>query len=353
MDEKKKFNLILFSSGVSENNGLLGKIKDALTDKGYQCAYWRDLFRHAYDPSNIALLPSLIKKIPTFDYAVLICEGHDRTIMQRNGELIEVNSMRDNVLFEIGLCSMALGLSKTILVTDALVHIPEDLSGKNGKLAIKKIELSRTEETVEEIDKYIQDTGGVLTPVVIGAASSSAEGYANNFILRTLEHIEEKVVIGEEEYQFPMEKIHLHIILPTAVTSKTAKFAMENFEDLKVGAVPNARSRSAVFRCRIQGDELHIYDFPTSIVTSYHTAKMILNIDADDVDDLEAGTRFTNKELHLFEATLKSLLKEAYVSKCIDANCSDDTEEQRRILSKKLCDLFENRLSYERFNRGT
>lgn len=347
--EKKNYNLILFSSGVSEQSGLLQNVKDSLINKGYHCAYWRDLFRHANDPSNIALLPSLIKKIPTFDYAILICEGHDRTIMQRNGEFIEVNSMRDNVLFEIGLCAMALGLSKTILVADPLVHMPEDLLGKNGTLAIKKIEIGQVSETVEEIDRFIQESGEILTPVVIGAASSSAEGYANNFILRTLEHIEEKVLIGEKEYQFPMEKIYLHIMIPQDVTSMKLKNTASEFAEFETGVVPNARSRSAVFRCQIREEELHIYDFPTSIVTSYHTAKMILNIDADDGDDLEAGTRFVNKELHLFEATLKALLKQEYVSQCVETNCSQKTEEQRVCLVQKLCDLFENRLTYERF----
>ena len=37
----------------------------------------------AKDSRNISLLPMLVKKIPTFDFAVLICEGHDRTMVQR------------------------------------------------------------------------------------------------------------------------------------------------------------------------------------------------------------------------------------------------------------------------------
>ncbi|HHU53869.1 MAG TPA: nucleotide-binding protein [Clostridiaceae bacterium] len=118
----KNKHIILFSSGISEEKGILDSLVSTLEVKGYMCSYWRDLFSGANDSDNIAILPMLIKKIPTFDYAILVCEGHDITTIQRQGTLEQVYTMRDNVLFEIGLCVMALGLSKTILVTDALVR---------------------------------------------------------------------------------------------------------------------------------------------------------------------------------------------------------------------------------------
>ena len=125
----RRQNIILFSSGVSERNGILQYAKDMLTKQGYSCSYWRDLFRGANDSENIALLPMLIKKIPTFDFAILICEGHDETDMIRNGVVEHARTMRDNVLFEIGLCSMALGLNRVLLLTDGSVRLPEDLQG--------------------------------------------------------------------------------------------------------------------------------------------------------------------------------------------------------------------------------
>lgn len=76
-------NIVLFSSGVSEREGISLAIRDALEGMGYSCSYWRELFRDAKDSRNISLLPMLVKKIPTFDFAVLICEGHDRTMVQR------------------------------------------------------------------------------------------------------------------------------------------------------------------------------------------------------------------------------------------------------------------------------
>ena len=64
----KNTNVIIFSSGVSERRGLLQWLRGELE---------------------------------TFDFAVLICEGHDKVQMLRDGHREETNSMRDNVLFEI------------------------------------------------------------------------------------------------------------------------------------------------------------------------------------------------------------------------------------------------------------
>ena len=98
----RKINIVIFSSGVSEKTGTLDTIINGLQEREYNCFCWRDLFKGANNKNNIALLPTLIKKIPTFDFAVLICEGHDTTVMFRDNEYISVPSMRDNVLFEIG-----------------------------------------------------------------------------------------------------------------------------------------------------------------------------------------------------------------------------------------------------------
>ena len=141
----RRQNVVLFSSGVSERQGILEHVKEALARIGYSCNCWRDLFSEANDVRNIALLPMLIKKIPTFDFAVLICEGHDETDMFRNGNMEHIHTMRDNVLFEIGLCSMALGLNRVILLTDCSVRLPEDLRGIGKETAIKVVSYVREE----------------------------------------------------------------------------------------------------------------------------------------------------------------------------------------------------------------
>ena len=79
----RKMNIVIFSSGVSEKEGILNNLINALDARGYNCFCWRDLFQNANTKNSIALLPMLIKKIPTFDFAILICEGHDNVTIFR------------------------------------------------------------------------------------------------------------------------------------------------------------------------------------------------------------------------------------------------------------------------------
>ena len=348
-------NIVLFSSGVSEQSGLLSALSRSLTEKGYSCAYWRDLFRNARDAHNIALLPMLIKKIPTFDYAVLICEGHDTTTIRRADSSECVHTMRDNVLFEIGLCVMALGLSRTILVTDSLVRLPDDLVGVGKTTALKRVvytssdtqSMHRAQEQVlayiaqvenasSEIDRYIRQSADELTPVVIGAASSTACGYVSNFVFRTLEQIDKGILDSEtgETMFFAPDRIFMHIVVPETFDEKTSPAAAAALEKYRKATVPSARNREAEFRYFIRDDALHIVDFPTSIVTSYDTARMILNMNADDTPDVAAAQRFTMKELRLFEATLRAMLTRDYLIQVVrEQYASLSPDEQEHIIS--------------------
>ncbi|MCR5783068.1 MAG: nucleotide-binding protein [Clostridia bacterium] len=360
-------NIVLFSSGISEQNGILTALDTALEQRGYVCEYWRDLFSGARDAGNIALLPMLIKKIPTFDYAVLICEGHDTTVMFRNGSSETVQTMRDNVLFEIGLCVMALGPSRTILVTDSKVRLPDDLTGLHNETALKRIVcrpedqsswqkagadltdyLDSMERVSDEIGRYIMATGTVLSPVVIGAASSTACGYVSNFIFRTLEHIDDGILTDcGEKIHFPISKIHFHIVLPVSFDSYTSQSARIYLEKYHRGKVLSARNRAAEFRFEIRGDELHIIDFPTTLVTSYDTARMILALDADDIADPGAAERFTLKELNLYEAALRQLLSEEYLAQVLEEQYPDTDPGTVSRMKADIMDIIQNRMYIE------
>ena len=90
---------------------------------------------------------------------------------------------------------------------------------------------------------------------------------------------------------------------------------------------------------RSQGAELS----PT-LTTSYNTARMILDLDADDFCDERAQERFTAKELELFRATLKRLLCEEYVADRIAFFYPQLSAEAREHMIETLMDIFKNRL---------
>ena len=367
-------NIIMFSSGISEHNGILLYVKEALEKQGYSCSYWRDLFRGANDTRNIALLPMLIKKIPTFDFALLICEGHDETTMIRNGKTERIHTMRDNVLFEIGLCVMALGLNRVILLTDGSVRLPEDLQGVGKNTAIKTVcyaegqdesyreavnqtidylqditgrmqDTMHLDQVIGDIDVHIHDNIGRLYPTVIGAAVSTANGYMSNFILRTLEKCDMGLILDDAPDQltyFPDEKVFMHIVLPMEYSPETPARSRAKMQSLSVGSAPSARFRQAEFRYRILGDELHIYDYPTTLVTGYQTARIILAINADDQSDAEAEKRFNAKELDLFENALRSLMSERFIRATVRHFYENDTEQNEERMVGRLTAMMKN-----------
>ena len=352
-------NIVIFSSGVSEREGILFSLKFKLEKKGHKCLLWRDLFSTSLDISNIALLPMLIKKIPTFDYAILICEGHDKTVIKREHEIVEVKTMRDNVLFEIGLCTMALGVSRVILLTDDNVRLPDDLMGVNNQVALKCIVYTKYygELIIDEIESYMQEADKVLSPVVLGAASTTALGYLKNFVIRTLVYIEngfvrkdsENKVQSEEKIKFPLSKIYMHVILPQKYDNNST-FNLDNYQpQLQLGHIPDASFRGVDFRYLIKNDTLHIYDYPSSIVTSYDTAKMILDLNADDSKDLYAEERFVQKEINLFCNTIKCLLNEEFISETIygNFNCVNN----KTAIVEKIYNLLKNRFDISFYNK--
>lgn len=348
---KKNNNIILFSSGVSEQSGLMSLIISQLEQRGFCCHCWRDLFSNSNDRNAISLLPMLIKKIPTFDFALLICEGHDRTLLLRNGTETEYRTMRDNVLFEIGLCSMALGLDRVILLADEDLHLPEDLYGLHGELAIRRVFLNTGSEAdirrmMDQVEDHILSNQMVYSPVVIGASASTASGYVTNFVFRCMDAVFDgftDVQTGEWIVPEP-GKLDMEIIIPYRFTSRTSLTAQSRQKQMRRGIIPNARRRNLEFSYLREGSRIIIRDYPTTLVTSYSTARTILNLKADDTADPLAEQRFVAKELNLFEAALHALLDRDYLQRYFthyhsgspDAELTDHQKRSLRFMQDHI-----------------
>lgn len=347
----KNNNIIIFSSGVSEKSGLVDAVISDLQGRGFNCHCWRDLFRNSNNQNSIALLPMLIKKIPTFDFALLICEGHDRSVIRRHDTEIEFRTMRDNVLFEIGLCSMALGLDRVILLSDEDVHLPEDLYGLNGELALHRIILNTRTDTdirrmMDEVERRIESKHMVYSPVVIGASASTASGYVTNFVFRCLDCIFEGFKDRQTgEWIVPeADKLDMEIIIPYRFNANTSRSALEKQKPMRQGTIPGARRRNLEFNYIMDGDRILIRDYPTTLVTSYSTARTILNLKADDLSDPMAEQRFVSKELKLFEAALHALLDQDYLQRYFSHYHSDAPEAEWKSRQEKILGFIKNHL---------
>lgn len=331
---KRRQNVIIFSAGESVRNGNVDYIEEQLRKKDIICYDYRSLFNQAHDISQIALLPSLSKKIPTFDFALIVADSVD-TIKLRGGE--EWSAMRDNVIFEIGLCVMALGVERVILLAENHVRIPEDLEGV-GKIGIEYItfesyqidqavdEVGRIIETkadimskrfasqLNEIIGHIQVNSDLISPVFIGAAVSSAEAYFLNFIVRLLENTSKgfsEKGVPDKIYSFP-ESFDIKIVMPTTVSSLTRAEIINFYEKngYKEYMISEAGVRGLFFYGKFdeENNELIVIDVPTSITASYVVVKSVLSIESDDDYDQLAEERFATKEMDVYAFALSKLL---------------------------------------------
>lgn len=331
---RRKQNVIIFSAGESVRNGNVEYIKNKLYERDIVCYDWRELFSKAHDMNNIALLPSLSKKIPTFDFALIIAEAVD-TIHFR-GE--EQTSMRDNVIFELGLCVMALGVERVILLAEEGIRIPEDLIGI-GKIGIEYISFTTREvdksiikveklikkrannfaesfgTQLSEIINHINVNSELISPVFVGAAVSSAEAYFLNFVIRLLENVEKgfsyQTDDARENYSFPKD-FKIKIVIPASVDSLSRSKIIKFYEEIDVEkfVIHDAGTRGLYFNGKfdIINNSLIVIDVPTSITASYAVVNSVLNIDSDDEYDALAEERFITKEMDIYAFALKKLL---------------------------------------------
>lgn len=331
---KRKPNVIIFSAGESVRNGNVAYIEQNLKRRNIMCYDWRELFTGAHDSEYVALLPSLAKKIPTFDFALILAETVD-TVKLRGTDV--QGAMRDNVIFELGLCIMALGIERVILLSEESVRIPDDLI-RVGKVGIEQITFNaenmlnfadkigdlierkstvmekRFEEQLDKVIEHINVNSEVVSPVFVGAAVSSAEAYFLNFIIRLMENTDKGFSYKNnmnEIYRFPNE-FELEIVIPLTANSfchdEIIRFYKRNKLDEFV--IPQAGMRGLFFNGMFdeQNKKLTIVDIPTSITASYSVVKEVLNIDSDDDYDASAEERFVIKEMDMYAYTLKKLL---------------------------------------------
>lgn len=97
-------------------------------------------------------LESLVVQVHRFKYAILILTPDD--LLVKHGEATPV--ARDNVLFELGLFTGALGRERTFIVCESSVSLPSDLAG------ITPVKYELTEPT-----NIVADLGPVCTKMEI------------------------------------------------------------------------------------------------------------------------------------------------------------------------------------------
>ena len=348
----RKQNIIIFSAGESLRNGRVNYIKNELEKREISCTNWDELFEQAHNKNNIALLPTLVKKIPSFDFALIVAEGVDKTLFRQTEN---IKSIRDNVIFEIGLCIMGLGVEHVILMSEKHVRLPDDLIGNNG-IGIFHIEFQsyNLHHKIEEVENFIIEkslqknlddiaqhifiNSKNVSPVFIGASISLAESYFNNFLIRLTEYLDQPIydATTHQEISVDRQNIQINIILPTRL-NENIRTQIQNYyqmQSLNNYYIHNAGTRHLFFKGKNMDKTLHITDIPTSITASYSVVNTILNIDSDDNFDTHAKIRFMTKEIDMFEYALSKFLQNDYLEERLNyINDQSKREEMKLLLS--------------------
>lgn len=351
-------NVIVFSSG--KNKRVAHEIARGLGGDVCRAVVWDEFFNKIYGEEysltkSYALFPFLVKKIPSFDYAVIVAGDDDR--MRKNGAGgREYVTARDNVIFELGLCAMALGDKRVIIVHHKDVRLIDDLRGygeaaqrriRSGEIGFEDTVLASSNvqlktfdygpdssfaEIAQQICDYIRETRDSYSPVVVGAACSTALGYRDNFLMAFFKAVEKtdfsipgSAMCGgqdalwlREALSHP-ENVEIHVLLPSMESvekhpealSDTRAFLGEHLYG-RHGTFADCRivdpARTIGFCCRPVDGRLHVIDMPTTLLASQKTAQKILDIKADDAIEKDHLSRLLAKEIDLFRNTLAQFL---------------------------------------------
>ena len=383
----RKQNVIIFSSG--KNFAVAETIKQCFEENDkyndINPVVWKDLFAEGFtedyqNKKSFPLFRFLIKRIPSFDFAIIVAGNDDTTIKDvtaidrkdvtkkhyiKNKQ--DFVTTRDNVIFELGLCCMALGESRVILLRHEKVRLLDDLRGvnedqhkfydnahilQNTLLTVNNIQIEGLEyksnkdivALVPKIYSYINQSYSQFAPVVVGAACSTASGYIGNFIQSTAcalstQKDSKALTFGKSGMEYwtkrnvenpfvlfkDPQKIEFHILLPSEeiirkmpdeLFNNPRKYIDEHLLDNKT-IIPKCEvkeaSRNIGFSAKyigIGGGKIIIFDFPTTILASYKTAVDILNINADEdkMQNTETRARYLIKEVDMFYSTLNKIL---------------------------------------------
>ena len=382
----RKQNVIIFSSFKSLNivKELCAELKKS---DCVNAVNWEEYFKTVYPEEyraqkSFPLFRFLTKRIPSFDFAVVVAGKDDMIPDNRKSSGDEKYRMRDNVIFELGMCCMALGEPRVILLHHKKVHLFADLRGNNSDLQKKLInnELHSTvlntkniqltafdfkfkkdiKATSLDIIKYIRKTADNYAPVIVGSACSLASGYSGNFIKAAVfafdlyahpnkEKGKANLVIPKHRELLDVCKnlanLEFHILLPNVnaylrdpdIFANTKTACDRLYKDPRFGIIQDCsitdKGRKITFVCKVVGSKLFIIDMPTTILASYNTAQDILNINDNDPKNGEAlRCVYMTKEIDMFNATLNRQNLSNLKIKCqIDDIFFDDEIDRKGI----------------------
>ncbi len=262
----------IFIGSSTESAQLGSKIQSVLEKRGYDCRIWNgDFFEYGH-----SYMEDLIKKIISYDFAIMIGGPDDEVIRQSTG--MHKIAPRDNVYLEYGLFSGVLSVYRTLLLKYTECTIASDLKG------ISLAEYSNEEDAVKQVEKWIEQRESGLSrslgreQIELLPTVGIAVGYFENFLTKfMLKFADDKVA---EKYG----DIHLTVCIPSYLSQNADdyKFMLKQRYSLKDDSIEDFR----IMYSKSAAPDLMMYDCPSTITAIYKTVDYIWGIEAGNTDDM-------------------------------------------------------------------
>lgn len=281
---KRKVFIGSSSEGAKVANEIRDRINAELGD-WLECETWKD---GGVFSLNRGTLESLVKASRKYDYGIMLASKDD-VVVKRYKFL---NTMRDNVLFEMGLFLGSLGLQRAFLITHDKTALPSDFNG----VTVVKYNDKNLKDRITEIIKELKRTkeSYSLKPV---PSAALALGYFQSFV-QPFANKHFRISSG----------FKIRILIPTKISDVKAQIVKYS---AKYPSVPTTGDRPIANQ--YVNEENTYWDIPTTLQTidslmDYFVPPSELGINIEK----EEWIQF---ELRNFKGTLEALIEKQGVYK--------------------------------------
>jgi hypothetical protein len=276
----------IFIGSSTEGYQVAEQIKHAINEKlgdWIECETWKD---GKVFSQNKNTLDCLVRASRRYDYGILVASKDDIALKRFRF----YNTMRDNVLFEVGLFLGSLGLQRAFLITSDRISLPTDYSGVTLVKYNKKSLPNKIESITSAIEKTKESFN--LKPL---PSAALAFGYFENFVRP----------FANDHYG-NNSKFQLKILIPTNITdikAQIAKYKTEHPSTETKGGRPIAFEYNDKTGC--------YWDIPTTLTTIDHLIDFI--VPSTELGRNVEKEEWIQHELRNFGGTLEMLIRKQEV----------------------------------------
>lgn len=289
----------LFIGSSSEELKLAERAKKIL-NVDFDVTIWNEsVWEKSVFKLNDSFLNSLLKATLKFDFGLLLGTKDDKVKVRGVTKM----QPRDNILFELGLFTGRLGISKCAFLVDEKIDILSDLKG----ISLAKFKYDDSDSFEDEVlkvkDFFLNNTD---LDVNFFPSTTLAYVYYENFIKPACKYLIES---GHSFNGKHYEKCSVVIIVPNKITDDVnLQFDVLKSKIKTKSDKFNYSGRSRVFDVEvdIKDDILRIIDFPTIISGINNALSHLIPEEFSCRND--DYTNILNRELRKFIKTLKKLI---------------------------------------------